>query len=460
MSWSQHRQVEQLGALRGRLIASILVAGLLPFFAAWWIANAYVADQARTNAAVRLSFSARSAAREATTLLSETRSRALELARNEKLQRAARRRDRPVLAGLLGPGEAVYLPARRRGATTIPGAWVGRRTEGSPAVRVGVTAAGRRLATVSVSAPVGQALLDHVKRTALAVTGDELALSRAGVVVAGPASLRGARLGADGGLQSGDNAFRAQSVVLPGYDPPVRIVAAADGSVAGDDARALRGRLSIAALVSLLAIGLYAAALARPLLRSLNRVASVAEQAMLDPLTGTANRRGFERALEVELERSARRGHPCALVIVDLDDFKLVNDRYGHAVGDEVLVMLAERLRDSVRSADTVARLGGEEFALLLPETGLTGALAVAERARRAFAASGRRLKSGEWLTVTASFGAADFPASPDRSSLMRDADQALYSAKRLGKNRVAQATRAVEAASAARGGTVVPSAR
>jgi diguanylate cyclase (GGDEF)-like protein len=240
----------------------------------------------------------------------------------------------------------------------------------------------------------------------------------------------------------------------------VRIVAAADGSVAGDDARALRGRLSIAALVSLLAIGLYAAALARPLLRSLNRVASVAEQAMLDPLTGTANRRGFERALEVELERSARRGHPCALVIVDLDDFKLVNDRYGHAVGDEVLVMLAERLRDSVRSADTVARLGGEEFALLLPETGLTGALAVAERARRAFAASGRRLKSGEWLTVTASFGAADFPASPDRSSLMRDADQALYSAKRLGKNRVAQATRAVEAASAARGGTVVPSAR
>ena len=447
MSRSQHRQVEQLGALRGRLIASILVAGLLPFFAAWWIANAYVADQARTNAAVRLSFSARSAAREATALLSETRSRALELARNEKLQRAARRRDRPVLAGLLGPGEAVYLPARRRGATTIPGAWVGRRTEGAPAVRVGVTAAGRRLATVSVSAPVGQALLDRVKRTALAVTGDELALSRAGVVVAGPASLRGARLGADGGLQSGGNAFRAQSVMLPGYDPPVRIVAAADGSVAGDDARALRGRLSIAALVSLLAIGLYAAALARPLLRSLNRVASVAEQAMLDPLTGTANRRGFERALEVELERSARRGHPCALVIVDLDDFKLVNDRYGHAVGDEVLVMLAERLRDSVRSADTVARLGGEEFALLLPETGLTGALAVAERARSAFAASSRRLKSGEWLTVTASFGAADFPASPDRSSLMRDADQALYSAKRLGKNRVVQATRAVEAA-------------
>ena len=134
-------------------------------------------------------------------------------------------------------------------------------------------------------------------------------------------------------------------------------------------------------------------------------------------------------------------------MIVDLDDFKLVNDRYGHGVGDEALVMLAERLRDSVRSADTVARLGGEEFALLLPETPLAGALAVAERARRAFAASSMRLKGGEELTVTASFGAADFPASPDRTTLMRDADQALYTAKRLGKNRVVPVTRAVEAA-------------
>jgi diguanylate cyclase (GGDEF)-like protein len=441
------RRVERVGALRWRLIASILVAGLLPFLAAWWIANAYVADQARTSADVRLTFSARSAAREASALLVATRARALELARTPKLQRAARRRDRPAITRLLKPGEAVYLPALRRGSKTIPATWVGERVDSAPAVRVGVTAGGQRLATVSVSPPVGQALLDRVRKTALAVTGDELALTRAGVVVAGPAALRGARLDQDGRLRSGSDTFRAQSVELPGFDPPVRVVAASDGSVAGDDVGALRNRLTIAALVSLLAIGLYAAALARPLLRSLNRVASVAEQAMLDPLTGAANRRGFERALAVELERSTRRGHPCALVIVDLDDFKAVNDRHGHGVGDDVLVMLAERLRDSVRSADTVARLGGEEFALLLPETGLAGALAVAERARSSFAASGMKLKGGETLTVTASFGAADFPASPDRATLMRDADQALYAAKRLGKNRVAPVTRAAEAA-------------
>ena len=88
---------------------------------------------------------------------------------------------------------------------------------------------------MSVSAPAGQALLDRVKRTALAVTGDGLALTRGGVVVAGPVALRGARLGTDGRLQSGGDTLRAQSVVLPGYDPPVRIVASADGSVAGDD---------------------------------------------------------------------------------------------------------------------------------------------------------------------------------------------------------------------------------
>ena len=248
-------------------------------------------------------------------------------------------------------------------------------------------------------------------------------------------------------MHSGGTSYQAQTVALPGYDPPARLVAATDTSYVGDDLGALQRRLELVALVSLLAIGLLAAALTRPLLRSLNRVAVVAEQAMVDPLTGVANRRGFDRALEIELERSARRGHPCALVIVDLDDFKQVNDRHGHAVGDEVLVTLADRLRDSVRSADTVARLGGEEFALLLPETDLSGALAVAQRARTAFSVNGVRLKDGEKLVVTASFGVADFPASPDEPALLSDADKALYSAKRLGKDRVVPVTRAVEAA-------------
>ena len=226
-----------------------------------------------------------------------------------------------------------------------------------------------------------------MRRTALPVAGAHLALVSGGVVVAGPAALRGDAVSArDGRLRARHDLLSgARWCRCPGIDPPARIVAARTGRSRGDDLGALRRRLELAALVSLFAIALFAAALARPLLRGLNRVALVAEQAMIDPLTGVANRRGFERALGIELERSARRGHPCALVIVDLDDFKQVNDRYGHAVGDDVLVTLADRLQDSVRSADTVARLGGEEFALLLPETDLAGALAVAERARSTF---------------------------------------------------------------------------
>jgi diguanylate cyclase (GGDEF)-like protein len=290
-------------------------------------------------------------------------------------------------------------------------------------------------------------LLDRVLRSAISVPGSRLALLSDGVVVAGPTPLKGSIFGQDGRLHSSETSYQAQTVALPGYDPPASLVAATDRSYVGDDLGALQRRLELVALVSLLAIGLLAAALTRPLLRSLNRVAVAAEQAMVDPLTGVANRRGFDRALDIELERSARRGHPCALVIVDLDDFKQVNDRHGHAVGDEVLVTLADRLRDSVRSADTVARLGGEEFALLLPETDLTGALAVAQRARTAFSVNGVRLKGGEKLIVTASFGVADFPASPDEPALLSDADKALYSAKRLGKDRVVPVTRAVEAA-------------
>jgi diguanylate cyclase (GGDEF)-like protein len=437
------RRGERTGVLRARLVASILVAALLPFLAAWWIANAYVAGQARANTDLRLAFTARSAAREASFVLERSRARALELARDPVVQRAALRRDRASLRRRLRTGEAVVL-APARGA---PAMRVGRRREGVPSVAVEVETRGRRLATVAVSAPAGADLLASIRSGMLAAPGDSIALVQTGVLVAGPRGLRGGRIDSGGHVLVGSRAYRARTVALPGYRPPAGLVAVADRPYAGDDPTALRRRLALAALVSLISIGLYAAALSRPLLRGLSRVASVAEQAMIDPLTGVSNRRGFERALEIELARSLRRGHSLALVLVDLDDFKQVNDRYGHGVGDDVLVGLAERLRDEVRSADVVARMGGEEFAMLLPETDLAGALTVAERARASFEAAGLHLKGGDRLAVTASFGAADYPASADRAALLRDADTALYAAKRLGKNRVIASTRAVEAA-------------
>ena len=445
----RHRRIERTGALRARLIGSILVAALLPFLAAWWIANTYVEEQARANSEVRLAFTARAAAREASGLLAVTRARAIALARDPVLQRAVRRRDSRALARRLRAGEAIRLAPLTRGSDPQPARrrWIGDRVPGVPAVPVEITAGGRTLATISVSAPRGAIVFDRIRGAALPGTNDELALARGGIVVAGPAALKGALLGQDGRLHTPQKSYRVRTVALSGYDPPARIVAVASGAFAGDDPGALRKRLVIVALISLVAIVLFAAALARPLLRGLGRVASVAEQAMIDPLTRAANRRGFERTLAIELERSERRGHSCALVIVDLDDFKQVNDKHGHDVGDDVLVMLAERLRDSVRSADTVARLGGEEFALLLPETDLAGALVVAERARLALEANGVPLRRGEPLAVTASFGVADYPNARDRAALMREADQALYTAKRLGKNRVVAAALAVEAA-------------
>ena len=317
-----------------------------------------------------------------------------------------------------------------------------------PNASVAVVGEGRRLAVVSVSAPTGPVLLARLRKAALPDTGDVVALVQAGAVVDGPASLIGASLGQDKKVRSAERSYSAESVALPGYVPPARVVALTDGSRTEADLDALRRRLAITALISLVSICLYAAALARPLLRALNRVASVAEQALLDPLTNIANRRGFEGSLVAELERSERHGHPCALVIVDLDDFKQVNDTRGHDVGDEVLVTVASRLQTLVRSPDTVARLGGEEFALLLPETDFPGALIVAERARAALEAESIPMtRDGDVLRVTASFGVACFPASPDRAALLREADEALYAAKRLGKNRVVAAPRAAEAA-------------
>jgi diguanylate cyclase (GGDEF)-like protein len=124
-------------------------------------------------------------------------------------------------------------------------------------------------------------------------------------------------------------------------------------------------------------------------------------------------------------------------VLADLDDFKRVNDAYGHEAGDRVLVAFASRLRESVRESDLVARLGGEEFALVLPEIDLDGALAMAERVRRRLTDEPIGAAGAVTLLVTASFGVAEASAAPDWSALLRRADAALYAAKGAGKNRV-----------------------
>ena len=161
----------------------------------------------------------------------------------------------------------------------------------------------------------------------------------------------------------------------------------------------------------------------------------VARQASTDGLTELANRREFEDSLANEISRAERFGGRLALILADLDNFKQVNDRFGHQAGDEVLRTFADILRETVRDIDVAARYGGEEFAILLPQTDIAGAERLAERLRGAVETRPTAHAQGIPVVVTSSFGVASFPEAETAPGLFAAADEALYRAKRAGKN-------------------------
>jgi diguanylate cyclase (GGDEF)-like protein len=167
---------------------------------------------------------------------------------------------------------------------------------------------------------------------------------------------------------------------------------------------------------------------------------TVKRQAITDDLTQLANRRRFTETLALEVRRAERFGDPLALVLADLDDFKQINDRYGHGAGDEVLRRFADVLRENVRDFDLPVRFGGEEFAVLLPETGIEGGDRLARRLANALGRLRVPEVGGDRAPVTASFGVASFPEAGSADELLWAADRALYRAKAEGKNRVARA--------------------
>jgi diguanylate cyclase (GGDEF)-like protein len=274
---------------------------------------------------------------------------------------------------------------------------------------------------------------------ALAATHDPFALLN--VIVESAVEATGASGGSlvvDGHEQAraGDPDPGGRPLVIPlGLDggENTMLLLTPDGADFGDQSRELALWLGSQAAVALENVRLHRL---------------VERQASTDGLTELANRRHFEEALAAEISRAERFGGTLGLVVADLDDFKQVNDRYGHQTGDDVLRAFADVLRETVRDIDVAARYGGEEFAVLLPQTDLEGAERLAERLRETMSARLLSLEPGSTFSVTASFGVASFPEAPTAAALFAAADEALYRAKSAGKNRVvcASADEAVRA--------------
>jgi len=192
----------------------------------------------------------------------------------------------------------------------------------------------------------------------------------------------------------------------------------------------------ITMLVVLITLAVEALLIFRPMVRRIVRYAFELQQlATTDALTGTLNRRHFLECAEVETLHARRRGQPAAVLMVDADHFKQINDQFGHAAGDAALRALGQALRDAVRPTDIVGRVGGEEFAILLPQTSREGAVTLAERLRAAIAARAVDF-AGSIIPLTISVGVAAGEHA-ELAKLLRDADAALYLAKGAGRNRV-----------------------
>ena len=235
------------------------------------------------------------------------------------------------------------------------------------------------------------------------------------------------RAGGIGGNSDGE--FSVSSVALAAIEPSGRahglITVARRGRPFTDDEHEVLRSLASQATLALENVELHF---------------QVRRQAVTDELTGLANHGRFQELLGAEMEQVRRYDYPVGLIMLDIDDFKMVNDTHGHQQGDLVLRYVARVLRQNSRDADSPARYGGEEMALILPHTGLEGSYAIAERVRTAVEGIRiPRLDNRGSLRITASVGVTA-SAEGNKEALIADADAALYEAKRQGKNRTVRA--------------------
>ena len=230
--------------------------------------------------------------------------------------------------------------------------------------------------------------------------------------------------------------YRALFTAIPNGQG-ARLLALRPQKVIDAEVRPYQHRIVYAAIGSFAMLLLVSLMFGRPILSALSDFRRVASQAATDALTGLANRRSFDEELALEWRRADHIGGSVSLILADIDDFKRINDTFGHQVGDTVLAKLGAVFSANVRQVDFAARYGGEEFAVLVRENDLAGARALAQRLRKDLANTPFELPDGTELRVTASFGVAAKGELHRAEELIAFADHALYEAKRRGKNRV-----------------------
>ena len=285
---------------------------------------------------------------------------------------------------------------------------------------------GFRRAAVASGAAAHDGIVGAVQTGSLVTMFEAFGPSRLGHRLGHPAS-RAPQLLAD----LDPSAWPVLDVVLPGATNVVLVPLVADGLAAAVLVAEWGGGRGVKVPAQTIAALGQSATHAALSLRNAALLAEVEHLATRDALTGLVNRRVFDEGLERAVHKAARTSTPLSLVVLDLDRFKLVNDSYGHQVGDDVLRAAGRALAAATRGEDLAARYGGEEFVVLLPDTDGETALAIAERLRAGIAAE------VHGLAVTASAGVATLPADATTgTALVSAADRALYEAKRTGRDR------------------------
>ena len=404
----------------------MLLAAGIPVIATVRILDANALRNARARAESTLTTELQNAGNELRNRSDNAANQVSTLAQSYDVQRAFLRNDLAAVKRIARrTPNAVFYVHGRRVAGAIPHIPVQRATS----LVLNNKVVGRVVATIGFD----QNLMRQLSKAAGLARDDRLIAVRGGVAIGSGKRLhvegRTMTLGGErylGGLAPVQNAPRMKLVALR---PETSIAAAV---------RPYQHRVMYAALGSFGLLVLVGLLFGGPILKTLGDFRRVASQATTDSLTGLANRWTFDEELALEWRRAERVGDPLALILLDIDNFKTVNDTHGHQAGDEVLRKVGEVLAASVRQVDLAARYGGEEFAVIVPETDLDGAIDLAERLRIALEGEEIELQNGTRLSVTASFGAAVKGDLPAGEKLVAAADELLYEAKRGGKNRVA----------------------